>query len=99
MAHKNMTMILKLNSAKLVMAQMDKMAPMVDQKNMDFETKNSTSKVIVWKSHVLHGRNTEKGENKLTRLEIVAWNLCNIFFSDGAEEMMRNASNYIVYSM
>ena len=47
MAHKNMTMILKLNSAKLVMAQMDKMAPMVDQKNMDFETKNSTSKVIV----------------------------------------------------
>jgi hypothetical protein len=38
----------------------------------------------------------ENGENKLIQLERVAWKLGYVFFRDEVEEIVRNASCFII---
>ena len=43
MAHKHVIIIYKIDSTKVMVAQMDKMAPMVVQKTVHFDTKKTAS--------------------------------------------------------
>lgn len=44
MAHKHVIIIYKIDSTKVVVAKMDKMAPMVVQKTVHFDTKKNRLK-------------------------------------------------------
>ena len=44
----------------------------------------------------VYGRNTTTRENKVIQLERVAWNCVQFFSRDGENEMMRNASYFMI---